>query len=266
MKPEEIREIVGGVIPPKDTKDVSATDAEKKAISQMCPFYGPIVKGRVPGVEGSDLFLDGLTETFCRIWRTLAKAGHQSLVKDLQLKDLQSADERLTTSGTNMLEAEYPMIDMHVPERDSFGAGVRGAYGIIEFAIEERLDGTPIVPTVSEPMLDQTAGSEPMPSGANVEPAQDIPSDTAGLTAGPSEHDNTESDHQSMPAKVFVFTAAQEPETGRWLVSWPVHGAKVTHLQDMVKMMATLFGAENAEKIELTTADNKVVCYFTVEE
>lgn len=265
MNPEDIREVVGAVIPPKDPKHVTATKDEIETISKVCPFYGPIVKGRVPGVEGSDQFLDGVAETFCRIWRTLTEYDYQSLIEGLQLADLQEADERLSKTGTGMLEAEYPMIDMHVPEQDSFGGGVRAAYGIIEFAIEKRLGGIPIVPTVGEAPLDQTREpvADEFPDATNIEPAH-IPTSSDGVTAGPVGYDNTMSGQPAPPAKVFVFTAVQETETNKWLVSWPVHGTKAAHLHDMVRMMASLFGEENAAKIELTTADNKVVCYFSV--
>ena len=271
MNADEIRQVVGGVIPPKDPKDIKVTQEEKEEISQMCPFYGPIVKGRVADIEGSDHFLDAMSETFGRIFRALKTAGVQEFVRDLKLSDLQEADEKLSSTGTGMLEAEYPMIDMHVPEQDTFGAGVRAAYGIVEFALK---DGT-VVSTVESQPLVQTRGkmaeellaSEEEPEAeTTVVGAAPIPSGSDNATAGPSEQDNSGSGHEQvmMPPKIFIFSAVED--SGQWIVSWPTDGHTVRQLNDMVQMIASLFGDDIADRVTLTTSGDRVVCHFTVEK
>jgi len=272
MSPNEIREVVGGVIPPKNPKEITATQEERAEVSQMCPFFGSIVKGEEKGVE-KDGFLAGLTETFIRIWRALVREGYEGVVTGLELNDLYAADKQLSESGTDMLEAEYPYIGMHVPEKDQFGAGVRGAYGVLEFALQERTE----VPDVEEQSLDQTkeAAAQDLMAGieeeakAEIAGAAQIPTGSGGATSGTAAHDNSESGQpaaETVQAKIFVFTAVQEPDTDKWLVSWPVDGTTVSQLNDMVQMVSSLFGPDAAEKVSIATSEGRVVCYFASED
>jgi len=273
MNADAIRQVVGGVIPPKDPKDIKVTKEEREEISKMCPFYGPIVKGRVADIEGSDHFLDAMSETFGRIFRALKAEKLQEFVRDLKLSDLQEADEQLSSNGTGMLEAEYPLIDLHVPEKDTFGAGVRAAYGIIEFALK---DGS-VVPTVESQPLDQTREEVAdgllvdVDEGATVEPmtiigAGNTPCDSVGVTAGEGIADNSGSDQapQLAPPKIFIFSAVED--SGQWIVSWPTDGLTVRQLNEMVEMISSLFGEEIADHVALTTSNGRVVCHFTVEK
>jgi len=272
MSPDEVRKVVGGVIPPKNTGESTATRNERIEISQMCPFFGAIVKGEEKGVE-RDGFLSGLSETFVRIWRALTTSGYQSVIAGLELKDLYAADERLRNAGTSMLEAEYPYIEMHVPGKDQFGAGVRAAYGILEFALDMRTD----VPDVEEQSLDQTkeeiAGD--LMSGIEAEAKMEIagvaqiPTGHGYATSAPPPADNSKSGQtitEVSPSEIFLFTAAKEPGSGQWLISWPVDGNTVSQLNKMVQMVSSLFGPHTADKIGITTSEERVVCYFTAED
>lgn len=273
MRPNEIREVVGGVIPPKDQKEVTATTEEREEISKMCPFFGSIVKGEEKGIE-RDGFLSGLTETFVRIWRALTENGYQALVSGLELNDLYAADKQLSETGTTMLEAEYPYISMHVPGNDQFAAGVRAAYGIVEFTIEKKAS----VPDMDEQSLDQTRESTAADLLGTIEdsdlmPKQGvaadtlIPSKSGGIATVPWVADNSESDHGAVaPAKIFVFTAAKEGSGDKWIVSWPIDGNTINELNDMVSMASSLFGTEISDKVHLTTAEGRVVCYFAAED
>lgn len=258
MSLNDVRKVVDGIIPPKLPSETTATEEEIKEISQMCPFYGPIVKGRGKFAEGEDSFLFGAAEMFVRIFRALKKAGMHAILRGLQLSDLQEVDQQLSNGGTTMIEAEYPMLDLHVPTKDAFGAGVRAAYGILEYALAK--NGAPSMPkTVEEHTLADKPTSMPKIDEAG-EPVPPAIMDDAAPAA-----DNSGSDQvlagTAVP-RIFVFTAAQTD--GGWLISWPADGMTVASLNEMMKMVESLFGKGMAEKTELTTSGDRVVCHFMV--